>query len=95
MSGGVNMDIIGNGPMFRDAADFAADAEKRQWLESTRGQRELEARRIYGERLHAACMIISAEYRADQEALERALQGDSTAARLTFVSQRKALLGHD
>ncbi len=71
------MDIVGNGPMFRDQDDFVIDAEWRQWLESPEGCAVLRRRRLWQERLHQGGMVLSDLYRSQQKVIEDALKGIS------------------
>jgi hypothetical protein len=70
-------DIVGNGPMFRDEDDFAADAEWRQWVESDEGRETLAARRLEARAAHEAKMASSAEYRQMQAEIEAALSASA------------------
>ena len=62
---------------FRSPADFAADAERRRWLESPKGQFVLEKCRVWEERLHLAAMIRSSEYSDGQGVIECLLRGET------------------
>jgi len=91
-------DIVENDIVFRAPADFAQDAERRQWLESREGQGALEAERIWHERLHQAVMIVSPEYAEGQAILEKLLRGEAAAAadfaNMSLISATRAMKNH-
>ena len=80
---------------FRSPADFAADAERRKWLESPVGQATLEAERIWHERLHQAVMIVSPEYAEGQAILEKLLRGETADfSKVSLISATRAMKNH-
>jgi hypothetical protein len=90
--------IVENDIVFRTPADFAQDAERRQWLESREGQGAMEAERIWHERLHQAVMIVSPEYSEGQAILEKLLRGEAAAAadfaNMSLISALQAMRKH-
>jgi len=88
-------DIVDNDIVFRAPADFAQDAERRQWLESREGQGALEAERVWHERLHQAVMIVSPEYAEGQAILEKLLRGEEADfAKVSLISATRAMRNH-
>ena len=88
------MGIVGYEVAFRNAEDFRLDAERREWLESPRGQQWLALRWEALDRRHRAAMILSEEYRRQQEIIEQALKGISGDFAGEVLSAEEAIRAH-